>query len=208
MKSKIGESQVIQFFSTAVEIKLQEKFGCQAKYSIGNFSGIQDRKFADFFVGTESACILIEFKEFENEIADEQKKPLRKKLCTELTQETARLSRASHFIAYRKPGSDLEIIVTPYVDTVCPLFSVSIPPLADKINQNHQDFIEDFLSNKAGQDYKQFIRYVGHMNSTAGGTSDGATAPFKSVLYSKNKQGKIIGTIFESIGELSKLLNL
>ncbi|PTQ78193.1 hypothetical protein C8R26_104177 [Nitrosomonas oligotropha] len=208
MVGKIGESQTLQFFSTIIQTELSARFGRRGKYSIGNFSGSQDRRFADVFVGTESSCVLIEFKEFESEVADEQNKPLRKKFCEELTPEIASLSRSGHFIAFRKPKSQMEIIVAPYVDTVCPRFSVGIPPLVNAKRQDHDRFIKSFLGNTEGQNYQSFIQYVGHLNSIAGGTPDGSTAPFKSVLYSRNRQGRVIGTVFESIGELRKLLKL
>ena len=204
---KIGESQVIQSFSTFLQVELAIKFN-GASYCFGNFSGSQDRKFADVFVGTKSSCILIEFKEFEKEVADEYKKPLRSKLCKELTSETAALSRAGHFIAFRKPGSQMEITIASYADTVCPGFSIGVPPLAAIEQFGHREFIGKFLGNAAGQDYPSFIKYVGHLNSTAGGTANGLAAPFKSVLYSKDDHGNVIGTIFESIGELTKILKL
>lgn len=205
---KIGESQVIQSFSTFLQAELAVKFNGNINYCFGNFSGSQDRKFADVFVGTESSCILIEFKEFEGEIKDEYDKSLREKLCNELTVETAALSRSGHFIAFRKPGSKMEITIASYVDTVCPGFSVGIPPLAMAQQFGHREFVKNFLNNAAGQDYTSFIKYIGHLNSTAGGTADGLAAPFKSVLYSKDNQGSIIGTVFESIGELKKVLKL
>lgn len=204
---KIGESQVIQSFSTIFQVELAQKFK-NASYCFGNFSGSQDRKFADVFVGTKSSCMLIEFKEFEEEIENEYRKPLRKKLCEELTSETANLSRVGHFIAFRKPGSQMEITIASYADTVCPGFSVGIPPLAIAEQFGHREFIKNFLDNAAGQNYPSFIKYVGHLNSMAGGTADGLVAPFKSVLYSKDDQGNVIGTIFKTIGELTKILKL
>lgn len=205
---KIGESQVIQSFSTFLQAELAAKFNGNINYCFGNFSGSQDRKFADVFVGTESSCVLIEFKEFEKEINDEYDKPLREKLCNQLTEETAALSRSGHFIAFRKPGSQMEITVASYADTVCPGFSVGIPPLVLAKQFGHREFIKNFLNNATGQDYTSFIKYIGHLNSTAGGTSDGSSAPFKSVLYSTDNKGSIIGTVFESIGELRKVLKL
>lgn len=205
---KFGESQVIDFFATTLRDELRNKFGINEKYSIGNFSGSQDRKFADFFAGTESSCVLIEFKEFEMEIKDEIKKPLRQKLCKELTKDSAALSRGSHFIAYRSPINNVTIKLAPYVDVVCPNFNIGIPPLAIVQTKTHTDFIEEFLSGKEGVSIDQFLGYAGHLSATAGGIKNGADAPFKSVLYSRDMQGKVVGTIFESLGELKQLLDL
>jgi hypothetical protein len=206
VKVKAGESQVIDFFSSILKEELNDKFGSKANYSIGNFSGSQDRKYADFFAGTDSSCVLIEFKEFESEIRDEYKKPLRKKLCENLTSQTAILSRATHFIAYRVPSRNVEIKLSPYVDVVCPNWSVGNPPLQDVISKTHYDFIDDFLSAKEGVPIGNFLNYAGHLNSTAGGIADGANAPFKSVLYSRSSQGRVVGTIFNSLGELKMLI--
>jgi len=206
-KRKLGESQVIDFFSIALRDSLRDKFGENANYSIGNFSGSQDRKFADFFAGTESSCILIEFKELEREILDERKKPLREKLCKELNDETATLSRGSHFIAYRSPHKEMQIMLAPYVDVVCPNFVIGIPPLAIAHTKAHIDFIQGFLSGAEGVGFNKFLEYAGHLNATAGGIANGADAPFKSILYSRNSSGDVVGTIFESLGELKKLLD-
>lgn len=204
---KFGESQVIDFFATALRDELRNKFGDNEKYSIGNFSGSQDRKFADFFAGTESSCVLIEFKEFKKEIDDEIKKPLRKKLCKDLTEESASLSRESHFIAYRLPINNMTINLAPYVDVVCPIFNIGIPPLVISQPKSHTDFIEEFLSGTEGVSIDQFLGYAGHLSATAGGIANGENAPFKSVLYSRDMQGKVVGTIFESLGELKQLLD-
>ncbi|WP_447782418.1 hypothetical protein [Pseudomonas plecoglossicida] len=205
--TKIGESQVIDFFSSALRDQLVNKFGSDSNYSIGNFSGSQDRKYADFFAGTKSSCILIEFKEHEHEIRDEYKKPLREKLCKNLTNKTATLSRTTHFIAHRSSSRGMDIKLAPYVDVVCPHWSIGSPPLGPVTSKTHYDFIDDFLSAKEGVTMEKFFDYAGHLNSTAGGVSDGASAPFKSVLYSRNARGRVVGTIFHSLGELKKLIN-
>lgn len=204
---KVGESQVIEFFSSVLKDELYNKFGPHSKYSIGNFSGSQDRKYADFFAGTDSSCVLIEFKEFEREIRDEYKKPLREKLCRNLTTKTAQLSRSTHFIAYRVSSNDMSVKLSPYIDVVCPNWSVGSPPLQAKTSKAHYEFIDDFLSAKEGVTISEFLNYAGHLNSTAGGISDGASAPFKSILYSRNNQGKVVGTIFDSLGELKNLID-
>lgn len=206
-KSKLGESQVIDFFSPVLRDQLTSRFGSHSKYSIGNFSGSQDRKYADFFAGTNSSCVLIEFKEFESEIRDEYRKPLREKLCKNLTSKTAALSRTTHFIAHRVSSICMDIKLSPYVDVVCPNWSIGNPPLEAISSKVHYDFIDDFLSAKEGVAIDRFLKYAGHLSSTAGGIADGASAPFKSVLYSRNTQGRIVGTIFNSLGELRKLID-
>ena len=203
---KAGESQIIDFFSAALRDELRKKFGEDTKFSIGNFSGSQDRKFADFFAGTESNCVLIEFKEFHGEIQDEREKPLRKRLCEGLTESAAITSRSAHFIAYKSKAAEMDVTLIPYVDVVCPLFGVGIPPLAAIQKNGHDDFIQAFLDGREGSSVNEFISYAGHLNTIAGGIANGLTAPFKAVLYSRNSSGKLIGTLFQSLSEFRKLL--
>ena len=205
---KAGESQVIDFFSSVLRDELQNKFGRDKKFSVGNFSGSQDRKFADFFAGTESNCVLIEFKEFEAEIQDEQGKPLREKLCKELTADTAMESRCTHFIAFKSKGAEMNISLIPYVDAVCPLFCVGIPPLESVQKTSHKNFIQAFLDGGKGGSVEDFVIYAGRLNTIAGGIADGLSAPFKAVLYSRDSEGGLIGTLFQSLSEFKQLLGM
>jgi hypothetical protein len=198
---KMGEAQIIDFFSSCLRDEMYHKFGPNISYSIGNFSGSQDRKFADYFSGTSSSNILIEFKELKREAEDEWKKPLRKKLCLELTNETASQSRSSHFIAWGSGEQDLTVKLTPYVDLICTKY-IGIPPLIPHAEQVHSEFIDAFLSGTQGVNQEEFVSYIEHLNKTAGGCADGKTVPFKSVLYSRNDSGKLVGTRFENLGQL------
>lgn len=87
----IGEAQVTQFFSNPLQDEIQKKWGHNAIFLFGNFAGKQDKKFADFFAGTRSKNILIEFKESKRNLKDELRKPLRKSLCFTLNDEIATL---------------------------------------------------------------------------------------------------------------------
>ncbi len=120
---KMGESQIIDFFSTYLRDILREEYGKDAPYTLGNFSGSQDRKFADFFAGTKSHNILIEFKEAKKEHIAEQEKPLRKKLCLTLNNEVAAVSRLCHFIGWGKRQVHTEVELNVYIDLVCRLWS-------------------------------------------------------------------------------------
>ncbi len=207
ISKKAGESQVIESFSSFLRDELQNKFGKDKKFSMGNFSGSQDRKFADFFAGTDSNCLLIEFKEFESEISDEQDKPLRKKLCNELTLEVAVESRCTHFIAFRSKSKEMDITLIPYVDVVCPLFGVGIPPLNPIQRTSHSQFINAFLEGEKGGSIDEFISYAARLNTIAGGTANGLNAPFKAVLYSRNSKGQLTGTLFQSLSEFKTLID-
>lgn len=129
MVTKIGETQGMGFFRAALEDRFPERNGKDADYSIGDFSASQDRKFADFFAGTASTCMLIEFNEYVHEIGQETRKPLRRKLCENLNDADAQLSSGSHFIAHRLKTPDIQVRIAPYIDVVCRDLGVGCPPL-------------------------------------------------------------------------------
>lgn len=206
---KIGESQAIHFFSTCFQDEVRNQLGTSEVYSFGNFSGSQDRVFADVFAGTKSRCVLIEFKEYRKEIDDELRKKLRKLLCKNLDATTADLSRKTHFVAYFKNEKKDEVVLEPYIDTVCPLFGMGIPPLQAATDYGHDSFIDDFISNGRGVSHNDFQRYIGIMSALAKRTVDGKNAAFSSLLYSRNEaNGRVKATRFDSLGELETLLQM
>ncbi|WP_300181703.1 hypothetical protein [uncultured Aliivibrio sp.] len=204
MQNKMGESQVIDFFSGYIKDEFRDEYGQEAMYSMGNFSGSQDRKFADFFVGNDSKNILIEFKEFKAEIVAENKKPLRRKLCERLSEEWALISRDCHFIGWGLNKKSLEAEFNPYIDLVCPLFDIS-DHLIPESSSGHELFVQNFIDGVIGVDCTSFTLYVEHLNKVAGGTAQGLDVPFKSVLYSRNDKGKLVGTRFNNLKELNEL---
>jgi hypothetical protein len=201
---KMGESQIIDFFSGYLKDAFQQRFGSNAPYSVGNFSGSQDRKFSDFFAGTDSKNILIEFKENKIEYKKEKIKPLRKKLCVKLDEKISILSRQCHFIGWGKDRIDTAVELNPYIDLVCRLWELK-DFLRTPSDHQHDDFIDNFIDGGIGVSLEEFVRYIGHLNSIAGGTTDGSKAPFRSILYSRNDRGQLVGTRFESLGQLNKL---
>ena len=204
MSKKMGESQVIDFFSVYLKDEFRENYGKDAIYSVGNFSGSQDRKFADFFVGSDSRNLLIEFKEFRNETQAEKSKPLRRILCEELTAKWAPISRSCHFIGWGVKKKELEAEFNPYVDLVCPLFDVTTYLYPEDVC-GHEQFAQSFIDGDVGVDCATFTKYVEHLNKVAGGTVQGLNVPFKSILYSRNDRGKLIGTKFNNLKELNEL---
>lgn len=207
MSRKIGEAQGIDFFSTVFREKYSKIYDNESKYSVGVFSGSQDRRFADFFAGTESTCMLIEFKEFAGEVSDELGKPLREHLCLNLDDESARLSRGSHYIAYRTKTEEIRLEIAPYIDVVCPGFGVGLPPLAAFQMTEHGQFIDRFFNGGAGSNYTDFVRYAGHMSSIAGKHTDGLKTPFKAILYSRNAEGVLKGTKFKTLREFKTMVD-
>lgn len=204
MSNKRGESQVIDFFSGYIKDEFREKYGKDAIFSMGNFSGSQDRKFADFFVGNDSKNILIEFKEFKAETVAENKKPLRRTLCERLSENMALISRDCHFIGWGSNKKSLEAEFNPYIDLVCPLFDISDYLISERPN-GHELFVQNFIDGAVGVDCSTFTLYIEHLNKVAGGSAQGLKVPFKSMLYSRNDKGKLIATKFNNLDELNKL---
>ncbi|WP_143707392.1 hypothetical protein [Uliginosibacterium sp. TH139] len=204
---KMGESQIIQFFTGVLADEIRSTFGHECQYVIGNFSGSQDRKFADFFAGTDSANILIEFKEFKKEYRDEIAKPLRERLCRTLTEDISNLSRSCHFIGWGAVGSTLNVELNPYIDLVCPLWGCT-EHLDSPADYLHPSFINAFVKGTVGVSYTDFVRYIEHLNKTAGGSASGDEAPFRSILFSRNNSGQLVANRFDNLRELRALSNL
>lgn len=201
---KMGEAQVIDFFSGYLKDVLNIKFGAHVNYTVGNFSGSQDRKFSDFFAGTDSHNILIEFKEKKEECAYEGMKPLRKKLCDNLDEKISRLSRECHFIGWGTNHVNTVIEFNPYIDLICRIFNQK-NYLLEPVDKNHRAFVQNFIDGKIGVDQDSFVKYIEHLNKIAGGSVSGKEVPFRSILYSRDENGLLVGTRFESLGELIQL---
>jgi hypothetical protein len=202
--TKMGESQIIEFFSGILRDELQQKFGKYAKYTIGNFSGSQDRKFADFFAGTDSVNILVEFKEKKSEHKAEEIKPLREKLCLTLNDEIASISRLCHFIGWGGNKKEIRVELNPYIDLVCRLWNCT-DCLLTPVDHVHNKFIANFINGNVGVDHSTFVQYIEHLNTTAGGSATGENVLFRSILYSRDSSGQLIGTRFENLDQLNEL---
>lgn len=201
---KIGESQVISFFSFFLRDAHNKMSGSHQHLAIGDFAGMQDRKFADFFAGTRATNILIEFKEFKSECAAEKTKPLRAKLCKELDHDVAALSRQCHFIGWREQQiDDLTVELNPYIDSVCPLWKCN-QYLLSPTNFTHIDFVQKFLDGNIGAPYDQFVSYIELLNKLDGGAEDSHDVPFTAVLYSQTSR-VLKATIFHNLRELKEL---
>lgn len=201
---KMGESQIIDFFSGYLRDLLHDEYGKSVSYTIGNFSGSQDRKFADFFAGTKSHNILIEFKEKKQEYKAEIKKPLRENLCATLNNKVAQVSRLCHFIGWGKDQVGTQVELNAYIDLICTLWGAN-NYLQTTHNYEHETFSLHFINGDVGVDHRTFMDYIEHLNKIAGGCATGSEVPFRSMLYSKNDRGRLIGTRFENLKQLNVL---
>jgi hypothetical protein len=207
---KIGENQIIQFFSSALQDEISEKLGRDVNYSFGNFAGQQDKKFADFFAGTKSKNILIEFKEYKHELKAELKKPLRKQLCYNLNEQLSTLSRKCHFAAWNENEADIFINLVPYIDEVCRRFIPNLPKDVEKLliepqPDLHDIFITKFLKDERGVSHSEFKKYINHLSEIAKSKD---TNSFEAILYSRNDSGRLIGTKFSNLDEALALTEL
>ena len=204
---KMGESQIINFFTNVLVDYLKSFLTPKYRFAIGDFSGKQDREFADFFAGTDSVNILIEFKEKKSEYKDECHKVLRKKLCEELTNDIAIISRDCHFIGWGQNKTPIEVELNPYIDIVCSLWN-KINFLRTPKNYQHIDFIKEFKNGSIGVDYETFVKYIEHLNSLANRSNSGGDIPFKSLLYSRDSNGMLIANRFETLNQLKMLIDM
>jgi len=194
--NKIGEQQVQSIFSKQLEHKIRANFGETFPFASGEFNGMQDKKYADYFAGVNASNILIEFKEFFREIKDEKKKPLRLKLCQELPDNLIETSCLSHHISWREDSNEsITTYLQRYISAVCPLFNIKY---AEFEITEVGDFIDGFLNKGLGSDNESFSRYVNFL----GGISGDETASFFGVLISFDKEVGMKNTIFKSMSDL------
>lgn len=201
-KTKIGEAQVQQAFIEHLKYKIQIKFGHDFPYNYGAFNGSQDRKYADYFAGVNAQNILVEFKEFESEVSSESKKPLRKKLCETISNDSLSSSLTAHFISWRLENTtenSLELRIDTYLPAVCPLFDIQFKGSNEK---KIPEFIDDFLNMKSGVSNEEFESYIDKLSDIAG--DDGDTS-FYGVHVTFNSEHGIELKIFSTIAELIEL---
>lgn len=202
----MGESQVIDFFSGYLRDSFHSNSEADISYVIGNFSGIQDKIFSDFFASTDSHNVLIEFKEKKMEYKREKEKPLRENLCFTLNEKVSKLSRQCHFIGWDKGLKTTQIEFNSYIDLVCRLWDRNAHLIIPS-DHDHEVFVNNFTRGNVGVDHASFLRYIEHLNTVAEGDANGKDVPFRSILYSRNDRGRLVGTKFENLGELNQLRN-
>lgn len=199
--NKIGEQQIQRFFSEYLGNAVRSKFGEDFPFAYGEFNGMQDRKYADYFAGVNASNLLIEFKEFFCEIKDEKKKGLRLKLCQELPSDLVEISYCSHHISWREK-SDKSIVLgfQRYISKVCPLFEINYSEF-NAVGVN--GFLTQFLSKEIGSDNESFSEYIKYLAAIAGDEG----ADFFGVLISFDQELGMKNTIFSNMAELIELIN-
>ncbi|UGX01619.1 hypothetical protein [Pseudomonas aeruginosa] len=204
MSYNIGEQQIVDAFSGFLKDKFRDIFGHEASYSIGNFAGKQDEVFSDFFAGTSSKNILIEFKEKESGLTSEKRKILRKALCSQIDDGFAQISRECHFAGWNSGVGKIQIELTSYIDKVCPLFDLPKSQLelfqAREIFP-HRHFISAFLDEGLGVSPDEFREYIHFLDWLRDSGAPPGVTEFKAILYSYDAEGELIGTSFKSLDE-------
>ena len=198
---KIGEQQIQRLFSEYLGRKVREKFGDDFPFAYGEFNGMQDRKYADYFAGVNACNVLIEFKEFFSEIKDEKRKELRRKLCHDIPEDLVDISYATHHISWReKSEKSIVLGFQRYLSKVCPLFEIDYDEF-ETIGVNK--FLNDFTNQEIGSDNSLFSDYIKYLAKIAGDEGAG----FFGVLISFDSEIGMKNTIFKDMNELVELVN-
>jgi len=198
--NKIGEQQIQRLFSEYLGREVRKRFGDDFPFAYGEFNGMQDRKYADYFAGVNACNVLIEFKEFFNEIKDEKRKELRRKLCHEIPENLLDISYATHHISWREKSEESIILgFQRYLSKVCPLFDVNYDEF-DILGVN--DFLSEFINKDIGSGNSLFSDYIKYLAKIAGDESAG----FFGVLISFDSQVGMKNTIFKDMSQLIELV--
>lgn len=210
MNYNIGEQQIVDAFSGFLKDKFRDAFGYNARYSVGSFAGKQDEVFSDFFAGTLSKNILIEFKEKESGFASEKRKILRKALCSHIDGGFAKISRDCHFSGWNSGGEQIQIELTSYIDKVCPLFDLSESQrelFHPETIYPHRYFISAFLEEGLGVSSDEFRAYIHFLDWLRDNGAPLGVTEFKAILYSYDAEGELIGTSFRNLDEALALVS-
>ena len=208
--NKIGESQVQQAFVEHLKYQIAKKFGAEFPYAYGAFNGSQDRKYADYFSNVNARNILIEFKEFREEIKAEKRKPLRQKLCESITSIDLDYSLNGHFISWRVPNNDnkkLSVKIDTYLPSVCPIFGIDFQGSHE---QEIVQFVEEYLEFKIGLNNDDFGKYVNTLSDIATGGPGSGSPSFYGVHLTFDPEIGLSLEIFSTVSELiefSKMIN-
>lgn len=207
-KTKHGEAQIVQAFTVRLNNEINNSASIE-DYCLGDFSGMQDKTYADFFAGVNSKNILIEFKEYKHEIKSESRKSLRELMCINLDQYISGISCKCHFLAWNDSSSDeVNIKLSEYIDMVCPIFNLGeeVEKLLQEPNEvSDIDFIDSFLSGRAGENFKAFKAYISYLDLLDKEKGDGGVSSFKALLYSYSNMGELKITKINSLDELVSL---
>ena len=203
--NKIGESQVQQAFDEHLKYQITKKFGADFPHAYGAFGGNQDRKYADYFSSVNARNILIEFKEFREEIKAESRKPLRQKLCENVTNVDFDYSLNCHFISWRVPNEEnkkLRLRIDTYLPSVCPMFGIEFQGSHE---QEIVQFVEEYLEFKVGLNNEDFEKYVNTLSEIATGDTESDSPSFYAVYVTFDPE---IGLNLEYFSTISELISL
>lgn len=190
--------------------RMRMRNGSDAPYSFANFQGIADEQFADCFISTVARCVLIEFKELENEVSAEKKKPLRSDLCSLLPQpshyENEQLAAAGHFIAWYGEG-ELNENIHSYPKKVCPLFGIKHEFSGSSFTE--LKFINELTVGKIGLRIEELNVYVQLLSKIAGQSHSVACPEFKAFLFTYDvEKDDFKSTRFNDLCQLQELMQI
>jgi hypothetical protein len=186
MSEKMGEGVIQSAFADHLTRRAIKSLGNSAPYVNACLQGKSDRQFADYFASVNSICILLEFKEFENEFSHEKRKPLRDDLCSLLIGDkySAEESLASrgHFLACGDIQGKIENIHS-YPKKVCPFFEIHHNFSGSSYTE--KDFLSGFINKSVGISIEEMNTYVTLLAKIAQqGRAQSKCPEFKAILLS------------------------
>jgi len=212
MSEKIGESVIQSAFADHLARQAIGHLGIEAPYVSANLQGKNDKQFADYFASVDSKCVLIEFKEFEKEILDEKKKPLRDDLCALLEdpiyQKQESFAAHGHFLAFGDINKKIENIHS-YPKIVCPIFSSTYS--FSGTSHTEKDFLTGLVKGTIGITIEDMNRYVMLLAKIAQQGQNQPPCPeFKAVLlsYDSRTDEGYKKQKFDDLCELKKIMTV
>jgi hypothetical protein len=208
----LGESNVIELFSTSVDRACSQKLSNSARYIKANLSGKADRHFADFFLGVSFSNLLIEFKDTVNELSSERKKPLRKKLCSDIEDRNLMYSRSCHYLGWG---------VYPEANTFTLSFSIYLSDVCTRLNFEKekfglhrewclQSFLDGIFKQKIGLSSPKFINYLVYLFEldTPPDPDSQSKIPFPAQIISYSESHGVLSTPIYTLADLNKFSDL
>lgn len=210
MANKLGESVIQSAFADHLARRAIDRYGLNVPYVSANLQGKNDKQFADYFASIDSKCVLIEFKEFEKDILDEKRKPLRADLCELLTMPNyakhESLASRGHFLAFGDIEQKIENIHS-YPKVVCPIFSSDYE--FSGASYTEKEFLSGLVKGSIGITIENMNRYVALLAKIAQQGKGQPDCPeFKAVLlsYDSNTEEGYKKQRFDDLCDLKNIM--
>ena len=161
------------------------------------------------FLELASKALLIEFKNTVDDIPSELRKPLREKLCQNISSTLETIAKKFHFLAWGSLvplDKSLTILFSPYTPKICGLFK-------DRTNIDfrvgfdfdHKSMIQGVFNSTTGVGLEDFAQYIEFLISLAfpdGDTREAPSIPFSAMLIGYDPDGFLVTYPLTSYADL------